>query len=449
MTETALTGIAAAADAMRAGKTTSVDLVEAALEAIARDNPRVNAFITVRADQARAGARAADADRARGIDRGPLHGIPISLKDLIDEQGVVTTAASRVLADRVAAADAPIVTRLRAAGAVVIGRTNLHEFALGTTSEDTAFGPVRNPREASRSAGGSSGGSAAAVALGMGFASIGTDTGGSIRIPAAACGVVGLKPTRGEVPTDGVIPLSPSFDHVGPLTTSVRDAAIVWSALCGLPHTLIEDVRVGDLRLGRLTGYFDAPLAPEVRAGFIAGLERLRAAGAAVTDAELARAAEIPAAYVPIVLSEAEAWHRQYLETKRELYTPTVGERLASGRSIAAEQVAAAREVVAAIGRNVDAALTGVDALVLPTLPIVAPPLGAGDLTIEPGAASTPVRAAMLKHTQPFNFSGHPAISIPLPVTGLPVGLQIVGRRGNTPRLLAIAAACEKILGRA
>ena len=212
--------IVLAAEQLRRGDIHCADRVESALGAISAHNPSTNAFISVRAEEARLDAKAADRERAAGVDRGPLHGIPISIKDLIDEAGRVTTAASKVLADRVPAIDAPVVARLRHAGAIVIGRTNLHEFSLGTTSEESAFGPVRNPADLTRSAGGSSGGSAVAVACGMGLASIGTDTGGSIRIPAAACGIVGLKPGYNEVPTAGVIPLSPSLDHVGPLTTS-------------------------------------------------------------------------------------------------------------------------------------------------------------------------------------------------------------------------------------
>src|SRR5215472_3300509 len=198
--------------------TSATDRVEASLAAIAQHGERTNAFILVDADGARAAAQAADDERRRGVDRGPLHGMPISIKDLIDVAGQPTTAASRVRAGHVATKDATVVRRLREAGAVLLGKTNLHEFALGTTSEESVFGPVRNPHDPSRSAGGSSGGSAAAVALGMGVASVGSDTGGSVRIPAAVCGVVGLKPTFGEVPTDGVVPLSTTFDHIGPIT---------------------------------------------------------------------------------------------------------------------------------------------------------------------------------------------------------------------------------------
>jgi aspartyl-tRNA(Asn)/glutamyl-tRNA(Gln) amidotransferase subunit A len=439
--------IAAAAAQLRGGSLRAVDLVDTALAAIEALDSRTNAFTTVHVDQARADARTADRELARGIDRGPLHGIPISIKDLIDVAGIVTTAGSKVLADRVPAGDATVVTRLKEAGAVIIGRTNMHEFALGTTSEDSAFGPVRNPADPSRSAGGSSGGSAAAVTLRMGMASVGTDTGGSIRIPAAACGTVGLKPTYGEIPVDGIIPLSPSLDHVGPIAASVDDAAIVWAVLCGYRAEPLDVIRPDALRLVRLGGYFDSPLAPEVRSAFDAALERLKSAGVTIRTGELPNASAIPEAYVHLVLPEAAAWHSAYLESRGYLYTPTVRTRLESGKTMTAVQYLAAREVAASVRRGVEHALAPADALVLPTLPIVAPRLGAGEITIDPATGErTTVRAAMLKHTQPFNFSGHPAISLPIPALDLPVGLQLVGQRGETARLLAVAEACERIL---
>ncbi len=225
--------LADAAAALRAAARTSRQLTDDSLRVIDARNDQLHAFIRVDADAARLDADRLDAERGRGRDRGPLHGMPISLKDLIDVAGQPTTAASRVLAESVARADAPIVARLREAGAVLIGKTNLHEFALGTTSEDSAFGAVRHPLDPSRSAGGSSGGSAVAVATGMGLASIGSDTGGSIRIPAACCGVVGLKPSFGEVSTVGVIPLSTSLDHVGPIARTVADAGVLWAVLAG------------------------------------------------------------------------------------------------------------------------------------------------------------------------------------------------------------------------
>ena len=430
---------------LRAGSLSSAELVEESLAAIARQQPRTNAFIRVDAEEARAAAKRADAERSAGQARGPLHGIPMSLKDLIDVAGQPTTAASKVLTENIAKTDAPVTARLKAAGAILIGKTNLHEFALGTTSEDSAFGPVRNPRDFARSAGGSSGGSGVAVVSGMGLASIGTDTGGSIRIPAAACGVVGLKGSYGEVPTDGVIPLSASFDHVGPLAQTVADAALVWSVVASKPMPDLAAPRA--IRLRRLVGYFDRPIEPAVREGFERALAQLQASGVALANAELALAPGIVDAYVNTVLPEGAAWHAQYLDSRPNDYTPAVRARFEAGRTIPAVKYVDAAAFCRRLRAEVDALLADADALVLPTLPLTAPLLGAGDVTIDPALGGTmPVRSAMLKHTQPFNMSGHPAISLPLPVTGLPVGLQLVGRRDNTAGLLAIAAACEKIV---
>ncbi len=352
-----------------------------------------------------------------------------------------------MLADRVAPADAPVVTRLRDAGAIVLGKTNLHEFALGTTSEDSAFGAVRHPLDPTRSAGGSSGGSAVAVACGMGLASIGTDTGGSIRIPSAACGVVGLKPSVGEVPTSGVIPLSTSLDHVGPLARSVEDAALLWAVLARRPVPSLAREAGSPVRLVRLRGYFDSPVAPDVRGAFERALDALAAGGAAITSAELPSARGILEAYVNVVLPEGTAWHRSYLDTRGRDYSPIVRARFESGRAIPAVAYLDALEFCRQLRREVDALLADADGLVLPTLPITAPLLGADDITIDPVVGDrTPVRSAMLRHTQPFNMSGHPAISLPVASAGLPVGLQLVGRRDDTAGLLAIAAACEQII---
>jgi aspartyl-tRNA(Asn)/glutamyl-tRNA(Gln) amidotransferase subunit A len=432
--------IVSAAAALRAGRTTAADLVERSLAAIANDHERTNAFITVDAEGAREAARAADRERARQIDRGPLHGIPISLKDLIDVAGVVTTAGSRVLHDRLAPADAVVVSRLREAGAIVIGRTNLHEFALGTTSEDSAFGAVRHPLDASRIAGGSSGGSAAAVAAGMGLASIGTDTGGSVRIPAAACGVVGLKPSFGDVPTDGVIALSWSLDHVGPLARSVQDAAWLFAVLAARPPASIAVRPMTALRLGRLTGYFGRPLEAAVSHAVQSALDRLLECGVAVDDVGF-DGAGITETYTRIVLPEGAHGHAPYLDARADRYSPTVRARFLDGRRVPATEYLAAKDGCVIFRRMIDEALRGRDALVLPTLPLVAPM--AGTRTPDVGGESLDIRVAMLKHTQLFNLTGHPAISIPVPAAGLPVGLQIVGRIDRTEDLLSVAAACE------
>ena len=447
MPSVAARSVAGAARQLSTGQLTSLDLVDESLENIERYNPPTNAFITVHADTARDQARQADDERRRGLDRGPLHGIPISLKDLIDVRGQVTTAASKAIADRVANVDATVVTRLRDAGAVIIGRTNLHEFALGTTSEDSAFGPVRHPMDPKRSPGGSSGGSAVAVTTGMGLASIGTDTGGSVRIPAAACGIVGLKPTFGEIPTDGVIPLSPSFDHVGPLAQTVEDAALLWAILSGRRANGLEPVSLDRLRIAVLDGVFAAPVEPVVRTAFDAAVDRLRQSRVALSSRSLPSESQILEAYVNVVLPEGAAWHAPLLATRPGDYSPTVRARLESGALIPAVAYVAAQQFRQRLTVEVDRALEGVDVLALPTLPIVAPRLGAGDITIDPATGDrTPVRTAMLRQTQPFNMTGHPAISLPVAAEGLPVGLQLVGRHGETARLLAIAAACEKMV---
>jgi aspartyl-tRNA(Asn)/glutamyl-tRNA(Gln) amidotransferase subunit A len=439
------TTIVDAATALRAGGSTSRHLVDASLAAIERDAVATNAFILIDADGARASAASADEELAKGLDRGPLHGIPISVKDLIDVQGTVTTAGSRVLGDRVATTDAPVIERLRRAGAVLIGKTNLHEFALGTTSEDSAFGPVRHPADLRRVAGGSSGGSAVAVARGMGLASVGSDTGGSIRIPAAACGVVGLKPPFGDVPTAGVIPLSASLDHVGPLARSVQDAAWLWAVLAGRPPSRVARVDAGGLRLRRLVGYFDDPIEPAVRLALNRALDALTTAGATIEAWEVPGTDSIVDTYVNVVLAEAAHWHAPLLATRADDYIPRVRARFEMGRAVSAVAYLEAQHTREAHRLAVDAALDGCDALALPTLPIVAPLIGTDALSVDPAEPTEiPVRSAMLKHTQLFNMTGHPAITLPLPVDGLPVGLQLVGR--DPVRLLAVAAACESIL---
>ena len=256
-----------------------VRAVSEAIEQIAALNPRLNAFVSVLEAEALIQARALDDELREGRSRGPLHGLPVSIKDLIDVEGAATTAASRVRLDHIARSDATVVSRLRAAGAVIIGKCNLHEFALGTTSDESAFGPVRNPHDTTRSPGGSSGGSAAAVAADLGWASIGSDTGGSIRIPAAACGVVGLKPSFGEIPTTGVVPLSVSLDHVGPIARSVRDAWILYGVLKGTGDLPTAPLPTSELRLGKLGGYFADVIDEDVRSRFGSALDRLTGGG--------------------------------------------------------------------------------------------------------------------------------------------------------------------------
>jgi aspartyl-tRNA(Asn)/glutamyl-tRNA(Gln) amidotransferase subunit A len=433
---------------LRAKQLTSERATEDCLRRIEAENPRLNAFILVTADEALRQAREADRELAAGQDRGPLHGVPISIKDLLDIRGLPTTAASRVRDGHVALRDATTIAHLRQAGVVFVGKTNLHEFAFGTTSEDSAFGPARNPHDSTRSPGGSSGGSGASIASGMAMASVGTDTGGSIRIPAAACGIVGLKPSLGEVATDGVVPLSRTLDHVGPLALTVTDAALLHHALLGHVKAVAPaPTPVSGLRLAVPRAYFCDLLDDEVRARFEAALERLREGGARIDEIEIHHARDIGPVYLHLVLSDAAAYHAATLESMPEKYTPPVRLRLEMARYVLGEdyvRALAGREV---LRREVDAALAEHDAVVLPTLPIPAPLVGASDVEI--GGRPQPIRNVMLRLTQLFNVTGHPALSLPSgrTATGLPCSIQLVGRRMQTDALLQVALACEGQIG--
>src|SRR4051812_11718849 len=343
---------------LRAREVTSAQVTGECLQRIEAGNGRLNAFIRVTADEARRQAEEADREITAGRDRGPLHGVPISIKDLLDIRGIPTTAASHVRDGHVASRDATSIAHLRQAGAVFLGKTNLHEFAFGTTNEDSAFGVARNPHDPSRSPGGSSGGSAASVAAGMALATIGTDTGGSIRIPAAACGIVGLKPSFGEVSVDGVVPLSRTLDHVGPLTQTAGDAALVYHALMGDARTTTPvPLPIAGLRLAVARTYFCDLLDDDVRARFEDALERLRSAGAHIHDVEIQHARDIGPVYLHIVLGDAAAYHAATLETMPERYTPAVRLRLEMSRYILAEDYVRALAGRAVLRREVDAAL--------------------------------------------------------------------------------------------
>ena len=432
---------------LRSGETSSAEVTEACLRQIEKENPRLNAFILVMADEARRAAREADAEVSAGHDHGPLHGVPISIKDLFDVRGVPTTAASRVRDGHLARADAHAITYLRHAGAVIVGKTNLHEFAFGTTNEDSAYGPARNPRDLSRSPGGSSGGSAVSVAAGMALASLGTDTGASIRVPAAACGIVGLKPTYGEISLDGVVPLSATFDHAGPLAQTVTDAWHVYHALIGKPASRpLTPVPAAGLRLGVLRKYFCDVLDDDVRAQFEEALEVLRRRGATIEDVEVTHSSLIASTYLLVSFGDAAAYHAAMLDASPDRYTPAVRQRAETARYVLAEDYVRGLNARNALTREVDAALLGYDALALPTLPIPAPPIGAN--TVDVAGAQQPIRPLMLKLTQLFNMTGHPAFALPCGDTrsGLPCSLQLVGTRMQTEALARVALTAEKAL---
>jgi len=368
------------------------------------------------------------------------------VKDLIDVSGTATTSGSAVPA-RQAIADAPIVTRLRAAGAVIVGKTNLHEFAFGTTSEESAFGPVRHPRDPTRSPGGSSGGAAVALVEGMCLGSVGTDTGGSIRIPAAACGIVGLKPTLGELPCDGIVPLSSTLDHVGPMARTVDDVRVMFHAMRGEPLAAgdgVSGASASRLVFGVPEAFFLDRLDPEVRLAFDNTRQVLTKAHHDVVRVDIEGAACTPDVYLHICLPEASWYHAPTLESCAADYSPGVRLRLEMGRYILAEDMARAFRLREILIRAVDAALERCDVLLLPALPIVAPPIGAQNVAVD--GHSMPTRAAMLRLTQLFDVTGHPAIALPngRNSAGWPTSAQLVGRRGETTALLAAGSTVER-----
>ncbi len=441
--------IADIAPLLQSGALSPVALVQGCLAQIDA-RPDTNAFITRLDAQALADAEDCEREIRTGRYRGPLHGVPISVKDLIDVAGVKTTSGSALPA-HAAASDAPAIARLRAAGAVIIGKTNLHEFAFGTTSEESAFGPVRNPHDASRSAGGSSGGAAAALATGMCFGALGTDTGGSIRIPSAACGTVGLKATAGEISCEGVVPLSSSLDHLGPMARSVVDVALLFDVLTGRPPRTSAPRPPNNDRFvfGVPRPYFCDRIEAGVRQALDRTCETLTATGHTVRDLAIEHAAWTPDVYLHIVLPEASRLHARSLERYPLLYSPGVRVRLEMGRYLLAEDYVRAMRLREALTAEVDRALDGCDVLLLPTLPIPAPLLGAS--TVDVNGTVEPIRAAMLRLTQLFNMTGHPSLALPAPhdVDALPRSVQIVGRRHDTDRLLAIGLTVEEGLAAA
>jgi aspartyl-tRNA(Asn)/glutamyl-tRNA(Gln) amidotransferase subunit A len=436
---------------VRAKKVSPVELTRACLSRIEALDPKLNSFITVTAETALAAAGAAEEEIQRGSWKGPLHGIPIALKDLVDTRGVRTTAGSNVLRDRVPTEDAEIVRRLQAAGAVLLGKLNLHEFAYGGTTVVSAFGVVRNPWSLGRSAGGSSAGSATAVAAGLCYGAIGSDTGGSIREPAAFCGIVGLKPTYGRVSTRGVIPLSESLDHVGPMTRRVRDAALMLQPLasdvddrgCANPpvpdYARALEAKPG-LRLGLPRVPFYEALHPDVDEAMRQALAVLESLGCRARDVTLDAGSE---ASLPVLRAEVYACHEPTVTSSPELYQPETLKRIRGGAEITASVYIAARRRLEALRREVRAVFESVDLLVTPTTPGPAP-------VIDDLLADMPnLRAkefVMLRNTRPFNTLGLPALSLPCGFTkdGLPIGLQIAGAPGDEARVLALAYAYEQ-----
>jgi aspartyl-tRNA(Asn)/glutamyl-tRNA(Gln) amidotransferase subunit A len=430
---------------VRTKKVSPVELTKECLARIEKLNPKLNAFITVTAESALAEAHTAETEITRGEWRGPLHGIPIALKDIIETAGLRTTAASALLKDNVPRKDAEVVRRLRTAGAICVGKTNMHEFAYGGSSVISHFGPVRNPWDTVRSPGGSSGGSAAAVAAEMCFAAIGTDTGGSIRQPAAYCGIVGLKPTYGKVSAEGVLPLSWSFDHVGPLTRTVKDAAVMFAMIADhADHAASLDASTSTLRVGILRDLFFEGVHPEIAAALTEALEIIKKLTREQRDVPPLAAdyAVVMKTYSAVLTAEAYMYHRQNLGQLREAYQPATLKRIRAGENVTRDEYETGKREVERIRANVGQAFREVDVLITPTVAV--PPYRIDQLTeIE---SARPKELEMLRNTRPINMFGLPAISVPCGFTcdGLPIGLQIIGAAGAESTVLQLAHAYEQ-----
>jgi aspartyl-tRNA(Asn)/glutamyl-tRNA(Gln) amidotransferase subunit A len=439
--------------ALRARRLSARELAEESLRRIANSNPRLNAFLTVMEAETLARAAILDEDLARGIDRGPLHGVPIAHKDNIYTRGVRTTGGSKIFAEFVPDYDATIVSRLKDAGANVIGKTGLHEFAYGITSNNPHFGPIRNPWNPECIPGGSSGGSAAAVAAQLVPLATGTDTGGSIRIPASFCGVVGLKPTYGRVSTKGVMPLSLTQDHAGLLAGTVRDVAAGFgqisrhsSGYVPAPHSEHRDTNLGGMRIGVPEDFFVDKIAPEVMLSFRAAVQTAAGLGAHVTEIRLPDVAALNDIGRLVQLSEVSALLARYLDRHSELGRDTLV-LVEQGRLIPAIDYLNAQRVRTVLAREFSKIWKHLDCLMTSATPMTAPRIG--EMTTTFGAITEDVRMAATRLTRPFNVLGWPAMALPCGFSqaGLPIGLQLAAPPQQEDTLLQAGAALEDAFG--
>ena len=448
--------IADAAALLRKKKISPVELTKSALARVETLNPRLNAFLTITAERALREARAAEREIARGKYRGPLHGIPITLKDNICTEGVRTTAGSKILDKFVPLADAEVAHKLSRAGAVLLGKTNLHEFAYGITTENPHYGPARNPWNLECIPGGSSGGSAAAVATGMGFASVGTDTGGSIRIPSALCGIVGLKPNFGRVSCKGIVPLAVTLDHAGPLARTVADAAIMLDAICECEkpqHAFYKAARAGlpkrgkkiQLRLGWPREYFFNRVDSEIKRAIETAAKVLESLGARVEEVSLPHIAESVDPSTQIALAEALEYHESqgYFPARAPDYGKDVRKRLEMGSAVRAVDYLKGQQAREQVRADFRDAFKRVDAIIAPTVPIAASRIGEDAVTV--AGESQSVRGALVRMNRPANFTGFPVISLPCGFTlrGLPIGMALHAPQWGESKLLQIAATYE------
>lgn len=452
--------LAQAAELVRTRAISPVEVARAVLDRATESQSTLNAFIHLESEGLLEAARTAEREITGGAYRGPLHGLPLTLKDLFDVRGLPTTAGSGFRTDAIAARDCTAWARLRDAGALLLGKTNLHEFAFGATSENPHHGPVRNPRQTDRTPGGSSGGSAAAVAVGAGYASLGSDTGGSIRAPAALCGVVGLKPTYGRVSRTGVFPLSWAQDHAGPITRTAMDCALVLDAIAGPdaadpsslgvpPSAAAAALRAGGdrlegVRVGVLTNHRERVVDPAVGRAFDQAVRTLGDLGAAIGEISLPEEEEAIAVGSLILYAEAAAVHLPWLRERPDDYGADVRGRLTTGALIPAVDYIAALRARPRLTQRIIARMADVDVIVGPTVPVGAPPIGATTLRV--ANSEVDPRSVLLRFTRLYDVTGQPAVSVPCGRTdeGLPIGLQVGGHPWQEATILRVAHCYER-----
>jgi aspartyl-tRNA(Asn)/glutamyl-tRNA(Gln) amidotransferase subunit A len=445
------------AEAIRHRRVSPTEVVGALLQRIERLNPRLNAFLTVTADLAQRQAQAAEDAVARGDALGPLHGVPLAYKDLYATAGIRTTAGSAILRDWIPDEDAAAIARLRAAGAICLGKLHTQEFAYGATGMNPHYGHCRNPWDTERMPGGSSSGSGAAVAAGLCFGALGSDTGGSIRIPASFCGIVGLKPTYGRVSRVGVVPLAWSMDHLGPLTRTVADAALMLQIIAGhdprdpaSSRRPVPDYRaalgqgVRGLRVGVVRRHFFDRLDPQVAAAAEGALDTLRALGAAIVEVDIPHLREAGPVSTALLFAEAASYHERWFPERAAEYSPEVRDRLLLGRTLAATDYLRAARARRLLVQEFRTALAEADVLVAPTVAFPPPRLDEPTVTLGDRAEDVPV--AVVQLTRPHNVVGLPTLAVPAGFTRerLPVGIQIAGRPFDEVMVLRVGHAYEQ-----
>ncbi len=433
-----------AGQALRSRRVSCLELTDQCLDQISKLNPRLNAFITVTQESARIQAQRLDHELAQGRDRGPLHGIPIAHKDLISTKGVRTTSGSKLFWDNVPTADAPIVEKLASAGAVMVGKTGLHEIAYGITSDNPHFGTIRNPRDPARIPGGSSGGAGAAVATAMAYIATGTDTGGSIRIPASFCGVVGLKPTYGLVDRSGIQPLGVSLDHIGPLTRTVADAGIAFDAMVdGDARLRPAPASCRSIRIGLPENFYFDHISSEVRDAIQKVASAAERFGAQVTPVKVPDIDALNDVGRAILLAEASAMYQPYF-SRREDFGADVLALLDQGRLVPATDYVNAQRIRKMLVNEFRALFSTIDCLLTPTTPTTAPLIGQKQVELDGEMMDT--RLATTRLVRGINVLGFPALSIPCgnSAGGLPIGLQLVGRPFEERLLLALGDVLER-----